>query len=223
MILPVGLEPPPFFSIVMPTFNRRTLITKAIASVFSQSFKEWELLMVDDGSTDGTFDSISKTILGDARLHYHYATNRGLPLARNIGLMMARGRYITFLDSDDQYLREHLAIRAEYLKQNPDVELLHGGVEVIGNDMVADKHDPSKLIPISECVVGGTFVIRRDLVERLQGFRDIAYGDDADFFERAEQSGASIHKIAAPTYRYYRTEEDSLTAIAEREGLKVLQ
>ena len=85
--------------------------------------------------------------------------------------------------------------------------------------MVADKRDPSKQIPISECVVGGTFVIRRDLAEGLNGFRDIPYGDDADFFARVEEAGAIIHKIDAPTYRYNRTEPDSLTAIAGREGI----
>ena len=112
-----------------------------------------------------------------------------------------------------------MQIRAEYLAQHPDVELLHGGVEVIGSDTVADKHDPSRQIPISDCVVGGTFVIRRDLAERLHGFRDVLYGDDNDFFERAQAAGAIIHKIDDPTYRYNRLEEDSLCAIVEREGV----
>ena len=100
------------------------------------------------------------------------------------------------------------------------MELLHGGVEVIGPNMVADKHDPSKQIPISECVIGGTFFIRRDLAERLHGFHDVVYGDDADFFARVEKSGAVIDKINVPTYCYNRMESDSLTAIAGREGIK---
>ena len=211
MIVPIGAEPPPFFSIIMPTFNRWRLTVKAINSIQAQIFQDWELLIVDDGSHDGTYDFVTTETDRDKRVRYHYATNRGLPMARNIGLLMSRGKYITFLDSDDEYLPEHLQIRAEYLAAHSQVELLHGDVEVIGPDTVADKHDPSKLIPISECVIGGTFVIRRDLAERLHGFRDIAYGDDADFFARAEKSGAIIHKIDVPTYRYYRTEADSLT------------
>jgi glycosyltransferase involved in cell wall biosynthesis len=211
MIVPIGSEPPPFFSIVMPTFNRWRLTVKAINSVQAQTFQDWELLIVDDGSRDGTYDFVTTETDYDKRVRYHYATNRGLPMARNIGLLMSRGKYITFLDSDDEYLPEHLQIRADYLSLYTEVELLHGGVEVIGPDMVADKHDPSKLIPISECVVGGTFVIRRDLAERLHGFRDIAYGDDADFFSRSEESGAIIHRIDVPSYRYNRMEPDSLT------------
>jgi glycosyltransferase involved in cell wall biosynthesis len=209
-----------FFSIILPTFNRAHLITHAIESVLAQTFEEWELIVVDDGSQDDTFEIIRPLVLSDKRVRYHYATNRGLPMARNLGLLMSRGKYITFLDSDDEYMPKHLQLRAEYLAAYPEVELLHGGVQVIGSNMVADKHDPSKQIPISECVVGGTFVIRRDLAERLNGFRDIVYGDDADFFARAEESGAIIHKIDVPTYRYNRTESDSLTAIAGREGIE---
>jgi glycosyltransferase involved in cell wall biosynthesis len=210
----------PFFSIILPTFNRAKLVGRAIESVLQQTFADWELIIIDDGSRDNTFEVVRPFILNDERLRYHYARNRGLAMARNTGIQMSQGTYVTFLDSDDEYSPEHLAFRAEYLHAHPEVELLHGGVEVIGPEMVADKHDPSKLIPISECVVGGTFVIRRDLAERLHGFHDIAYGDDADFFTRAEKSGAIIHKINVPTYRYNRTESDSLTAIAGREGIE---
>lgn len=220
MILPIGTKPAPFISVIMPTYNRWKLTVKAIQSVMAQTFTDWELLIIDDGSRDGTYDFVTTETDGDKRVRYHYATNRGLAMARNIGLTMAQGKYFTFLDSDDEYLPEHLSLRAEYLKAHPEVELLHGGVKIIGPDMVADKHDPSKQIPISECVVGGTFVIRCDLAERLHGFRDIPYGDDADFFARAEEAGATIHKVDIPTYRYNRLESDSLTAIAGREGIE---
>jgi glycosyltransferase involved in cell wall biosynthesis len=210
----------PFFSVILPTFNRAHLISEAIESVLHQSFNDWELIIIDDGSQDNTFEIIRSFVLNDERLRYHFAHNRGLAMARNMGIQMSRGKYITFLDSDDEYLPEHLQLRVEYLKAHPEIELLHGGVEVIGPNMVADKHDPSKLIPISECVIGGTFVIRRDLVERLESFRDVPYGDDADFFARAEQAGVIIHKIDTPTYRYNRLEPDSLCAIVEHDGVE---
>jgi glycosyltransferase involved in cell wall biosynthesis len=223
MILDIGSGPPPFFSVILPTYNRWELMEKAIESVKKQTFQDWELLVVDDGSRDGTYDFAATAFWEDKRCRYHYTTNRGLPMARNIGLMMSRGRYITFLDSDDEYLPEHLEIRAQYLTEHPEVELLHGGVEVIGPQTVADKFDPSQQIPISDCVIGGTFVFRRELAERLNGFGDILYGDDNDFFRRAEESGAVIHKIDIPTYRYNRTSEDSLCSIVEREGIESIK
>ncbi len=210
----------PFFSIILPTFNRAHRVARAIESVLAQAFTDWELIIVDDGSRDNTFEIIRPFVLKDERIRYHYARNHGLAIARNTGIQMSHGRYITFLDSDDEYLPEHLQIRAEYLDVHPEVELLHGGVEVIGPNRVADKHDPSKQIPISECVIGGTFFIRSDLAERLQGFHDVVYGDDADFFARVEKSGAVIDKINVPTYCYNRMESDSLTAIAGREGIE---
>jgi glycosyltransferase involved in cell wall biosynthesis len=220
MLLDIGSGATPLFSVIMPTYNRWKLLIRAIESLKKQTFQNWELLVVDDGSKDGTYDFAETAFDGDKRCRYHYTTNRGLAMARNIGLMMGTGKYFTFLDSDDEYLPEHLHLRAEYLAQHPEVELLHGGVEVIGPDTVADKHDPSRQIPISECVVGGTFVICRDLAERLHGFRDVLYGDDTDLYQRAEEAGAVIQKVDFPTYRYYRTESDSLCAIVEREGIE---
>lgn len=213
----------PFFSIILPTFNRARLIERAIASVSQQTFDDWELVIVDDGSTDRTFETLRPFLLADSRIRYHFAANRGLAGARNIGLELAAGEYITFLDSDDAYRPNHLELRAQRLLAEPTIDLLHGGVEVIGPDMVADKHDPSRTIPLAECVIGGTFVIRRDLAHRLGGFRDVSYGDDADFFDRAVQSQARIVKVDWPTYVYNRLEPDSLCAIVEREGIEGIE
>jgi glycosyltransferase involved in cell wall biosynthesis len=220
MHLNLGLNPPPFFSIILPTFNRAHLVARAIESVLAQTFRNFELLMIDDGSRDRTWDVVSNYVRSDPRLRYHFATNRGLAVARNLGISMASGEYITFLDSDDEYLPEHLDLRAVYLHQNPAVDLLHGGVEIVGDEYVADKHDPSKRIHLSECVVGGTFVVKRELSLQLGGYRDVPYGDDADFFDRAQTAHAKIHKVAYPTYRYYRNESDSLCAIVERDGIE---
>ncbi|MDP4198447.1 MAG: glycosyltransferase family A protein [Bacteroidota bacterium] len=216
--VPVAVAP--FYSVILPAYNRAHLIRSAIESVLEQRFSDWELLIIDDGSRDNTFKVVRELVLKDSRIRYHFAANRGLAMARNLGLTMGLGKYFTFLDSDDEYAPEHLALRAKYLQAHHEVELLHGGVEVIGPDTVADKYDPSRQIPISDCVVAGTFVIRRDLAERLHGFRDVPYGDDNDFFERAQNVGVVIHKIDSPTYRYNRLEPDSLCAIVEREGIE---
>lgn len=209
-------------SIVLPTFNRAHLIEKALRSVLAQTFQNWELIIVDDGSTDNTFATIESVLRSDPRMRYHYAANRGLAGARNTGVQISSAPFITFLDSDDWYSPEHLELRMQYLAEHPATDLLHGGITVIGSDFVADKHDPSRMIPLSECVIGGTFVIRRALVDQLGGFRD-RYGDDRDFFDRAEALGARIEKVDWPTYVYNRLEPDSLCAIVEREGVEGIE
>lgn len=210
------LTPSPFFSIILPTFNRAHLIRRALGSVLAQSFADWELLIVDDGSSDNTREIIQDYLL-DPRISYSFEVNSGPAMARNRGIASAHGGYITFIDSDDEYLPEHLQLRYNALK-NSDVQLLHGGLEIIGDPYVADMHDTTKCIPISDCFVGGTFFIKRELADALGGFRDVLYGDDSEFAERAIQHGASVLRVDWPTYRYYRDQVDSLCAIAERDG-----
>lgn len=212
-------DPAPFFSVITPTFNRGRILARAIDSVLAQSFEQFEYIIVDDGSSDDTREVVAPYLAADSRIQYRYCANQGTSLARDAGASIAHGRYITFLDSDDEYLPNHLELREHILSAEPAIELLHGGVEIIGSPYVADKNNPSVLIDIRECRIGGTFFIRRDLWKRLGGFGDVRYGDDSDFFSRAELHGALIQKTDSPTYRYYRNEPDSLCRIVEAEGI----
>ncbi len=177
------------------------------------------MIVIDDGSSDNTGDVVRVYSNIDLRISYHYSENQGAAMARNYGCSFASGKYFTFLDSDDEYLPEHLSTRAKMISIQPEIELIHGNVEVIGNPMVADRFDLTKLIPISECIAGGTFFIRRDLFNRLDGFAGIPYSDDNDFFSRARELGALISKVDRATYRYYRNEPDSLCGIAATDGI----
>ena len=96
----------PFFSIIIPTYNRASMIPKAIESVLQQTFVDWELIIIDDGSIDNTAE-IVKTYT-DSRIKYIWQENQERSVARNKGISIAKGRYICFLDSDDYYLKNHL-------------------------------------------------------------------------------------------------------------------
>src|ERR1035437_3389515 len=96
----------PVFSIILPTFNRAHMLSKAIESVLSQSFVNWELLIVDDGSTDNTALLVSNYT--DVRIQYIYQQNQERSAARNNGIVKAKGQYICFLDSDDYFREDHL-------------------------------------------------------------------------------------------------------------------
>ena len=96
----------PFFSVVIPTYNRAHLIKKTIESVRQQTFSNWELIVVDDGSTDNTKEVVLS--IDDERIHYVYQNNAERGVARNNGFHHSKGRYICFLDSDDYYEKDHL-------------------------------------------------------------------------------------------------------------------
>src|SRR5690554_3168461 len=93
----------PLFSIVIPTFNRASYITKAIESVINQTINDWELIIIDDGSSDNTFEVIKPYLL-DQRIKYQYQINQERSIARNNAVKISLGEYICFLDSDDYYL-----------------------------------------------------------------------------------------------------------------------
>jgi len=110
----------PFFSIVIPTFNRADLIVYSIESVVSQSFNDWELVIVDDGSTDNTAEVIANYSLKDSRIKYLYQANSERSVARNNGILNSTGKYVCFLDSDDFYLSNRLELLFQYLEYLTD-------------------------------------------------------------------------------------------------------
>lgn len=117
----------PFFSIILPTYNRCQMIGKAIESVMLQEEKSWELLVVDDGSTDNTKEIVES--FGDKHIKYFYQENQERSAARNKGISNATGEYICFLDSDDYYLPEHLKSFHDYLsKSNNPIAFLYSKV-----------------------------------------------------------------------------------------------
>lgn len=97
----------PRFSVIIPTYNRATVLPAAIRSVQAQSFRDWELIIVDDGSTDDTAVTV-KPFLSDERIRYHWQENKELNGARNAGVELTTGEFICFLDDDDLYLQGHL-------------------------------------------------------------------------------------------------------------------
>ena len=112
-----------FFSIIIPTFNRKSFLRVAIDSVLAQTYENFELIIVNDGSTDSTKDMI-KTY-SDPRIVYVYQENQGVSSARNTGLSKATGNFIAFLDSDDKWVKEKLAKSVEYIGKYPNISIFH--------------------------------------------------------------------------------------------------
>ena len=107
----------PLVSIIIPTYNRAEYLKRALKSVFSQTFKDFEVLVMDDGSTDNTLEIVES--FKEERIKYEWAENFGGPAApRNRGLRFARGEYIAFLDSDDEWITDKIEKQFILLKKS---------------------------------------------------------------------------------------------------------
>ncbi len=202
----------PYFSVIIPVFNRAHLLVRALDSLLQQTEKDWEALVVDDGSTDMTGIRVHRYINDTrVRIRYLYHTHRGTAYSRNAGILAASGRYITFLDSDDWYRPEHLRMRRRFLESHPDVDFLYGGLEVRGNPYVPDVYRPGRYIHVKECAVAGTFVAPREVFMEIGGFPPVPFAEDARLMEEVRRQGLNVVRLDIPTYVYDRTHRDSTT------------
>lgn len=206
----------PFFSVIICTYNRAHLLPRALDSLLLQTEADWEAIIVDDGSTDETQEVALRYLWQDNRIRMMKHQNRGVGFSRTAGIYAALGRYCTFLDSDDEYAPNHLVSRRTLLEEAPLVDILHGGVEIIGNPYVRDRFDSSKEIHLSECIMEGTMFLRREAALQLGGFGTERYGEGAALMERATALGLQIATTSLPTYRYDRTTPDSLCSTFEK-------
>ena len=109
-------------SVIMPAYNAAFFIDDAIQSVINQTFIDWELLIINDGSTDNTAEKILPWLSRDSRVHYFYQENGKQGKARNLGILKSKGEYLAFLDADDLWLPEKLSVQiVEIQKHNVDL------------------------------------------------------------------------------------------------------
>ena len=126
------LNQPPPISVILPTFNRARFLPRALESIRRQSFVNWELIVIDDGSTDDTRE-VLEDLLADLVQPYQYVyqQNQGAYAARKAGVKLARGEYLAFYDSDDLWLPHHLQRCVQALEANPDVDWVYGASRIV--------------------------------------------------------------------------------------------
>jgi|WetSurMetagenome_2_1015567.scaffolds.fasta_scaffold04859_3 glycosyltransferase involved in cell wall biosynthesis len=201
----------PYFSVIITTYNRAHLLKKALDSLIAQTESDWEAIIVDDESTDDTYAQIIPYLRSFRQIKYFSKKHSGEVETKNAGISLSTGKFITFLDSDDEYDPDHLKTRKLILDFNPSVRFLYGGVHIIGNQYVPDMFDYSRRINLNECAIGGTFFIERLTLIKLNGFAPIALGTDSDLFERAKKEAIPMKETKIPTYIYHHENEDSIT------------
>ena len=122
----------PEVSVIIPTYNRSFYLRQAVESVLNQTFSDFEVIVVDDGSTDDTEAVMQE--FSDSRIHYFHQSNRGRSVARNNGFNHAQGEYIAFLDDDDLFLPEKLRTQIALLEQRPALGFVASGFQYVDND-----------------------------------------------------------------------------------------
>ena len=159
-----------YVDVIIPTFNRAHLLQRAIESVLNQTYKEFKLYIVDDGSTDNTLELLKK-YQGHPQIVVHTQTNHGVSAARNYAVRHSHSPWISFLDSDDEWLPQKLESQIRYLKLHPQCRFLHSeeiwirnGVRV--NPKVKHNKGPDELFKrsLEFCLISpSTVIMRKDL------------------------------------------------------------
>ena len=124
--------PDPLVSVIIPTFNRAYCVGKAIDSALGQTHQNTEILVLDDGSTDGTRDLIERSYAGDARVRYFFHENRGVTATRNWGITLCRGHFVALLDSDDTWSPWKLELQLACFRHRPEVGMVWTDMEAVG-------------------------------------------------------------------------------------------
>jgi GT2 family glycosyltransferase len=186
----------PCVSVIIPTYNRKTFVQETIDSVLAQTYTDYEIIVVDDGSTDDT-GTVLRSRYGD-RIHYLWQENQGESAARNHGINLAQGEYIAFLDSDDVWLPDKLRKQVTLLEANSKLALLFCQAQLMdtnGNDLKGSRlgfdikpEDLSlKRLYFENTITAGgsTVLVRRAALIQTGGFDlVIQFGEDWDLWLR---------------------------------------
>jgi len=181
-------------SVIIPTYNRRELVQRAIGTVLAQTRPVQEIIVVDDGSTDGTGQALASAF--GERIRVVRQDNAGVSSARNHGLRLARGRYLALLDSDDEWLPTKTQRQIEWLEARPDYGMAlcdvvrmdagHHDVELFRRrELLPEDGHILKWVLLQPSLVPASVMMRREVFETVGGFDEsLATGEDLDFHLR---------------------------------------
>jgi len=218
---------PPAVSVILPTYQRASLVGRAIRSVLAQTYADFELLVVDDGSTDATAAAVAQC--ADPRVRYlRLERNRGAGAARNAGVARSTGRVLAFQDSDDEWLPTKLESHLRALSLCGEaVGVVYSDMERIWRDGRVEYHRSPDIVPgvliapatrfYQVCGIGiQSAVIRRECLQAVGGFNEAFPAlEDLELFIRLSQRYGFQH-LERPLVRYYDTDGLSRNMPAKR-------
>jgi teichuronic acid biosynthesis glycosyltransferase TuaG len=208
----------------MPVYNAALYITEAVGSVLSQTYANWELIIVNDGSTDDSEKKIRK--ISDQRIRYVYQNNGGVSSARNTGLRLMRGVYFCFLDADDVMPSRSLASRIEAFQHNKDLTFVDGIVLRKDGDLnrIRSIYTPnfsgnpqSALLRLSSnCFLGNTWMVKRNFEYHYAFNEELSHLEDYLFFLQISKQG--LYGYVLEEILWYR--QGNNTAMSNLAGLE---
>ena len=217
-------------SIIIPAYNAERFIAETIQSVVHQTYTNWELLIIDDGSKDNTAQ-IVKSFLNDNRIKYFFQKNSGVSAARNLGMSYSSGNYLAFLDADDLWEKENLEKKIKFLDSNPDsgmvisyMQIIIGDVEKKGailQGMEGEVLDPLLLWEESSQTAPSNMLVRKEVMAEV-GCWDTELSTAADqelFFRIASKYKIGRIDQVLTNYRVHKKNMHSNIKLLERDHI----
>jgi glycosyltransferase involved in cell wall biosynthesis len=197
----------PRFSIIIPTYNRKDLLKRAIESVINQNFKDYEIIVVNDGGEN--LEDIINNFNNEKIMLIQYAVNKGLPYAKNLGIKYAKSEWIIFLDDDDEIIKNSLGKLDECIKKGlwyvaPRLYLFENKEFIFPpyQKLIYLSKKPIKSLDIRKFPFGGS-ILNRKIFEKFYFDEEIFYGEDYEFYFRLVKSNIKFKPINVVYYKYY--------------------
>ena len=201
-------------SVIIPAYNQGSYLEDCIQSVLDQTYQDFEIIIVDDGSTDNTREV--GTSFSDSRVHYIYQSNRGLSGARNTGIRNAKGSFISYLNSDDQFLPDKLKLLVQKLEADPDLGLVAGQAIVIDENGIklgeifdAPLPDEPIQLLMGNPLHVGSVLLRSEWQNRVGFFDEKLHSyEDWDMWLRLAKAGCKFGWVSEPVslYRFHHAQ-----------------
>lgn len=202
----------PRVSIVMPAYNAEQFIGEVISTILSQTFKDFELIIVDDGSTDDTAAVIKQYSSIDSRIKYYHQKNKGsarLADTINIGISKSNAPLIARADSDDPWFLDKLQRQIDFMNKNPEYVIIGGAAEVTDErgqhlyTLIApiDHEDHIRSMTLYTTLAHGSVMFTRDAFNRTGGYKNLHAVEDLDLWQRMSDEG-KVYSFPEPLFKY---------------------
>lgn len=194
----------PLISIIIPVFNRANFVKNTICTIFKQRFRDYELIIVDDGSTDD-LERVLSSEISTKQLIYVFQENQGVSSARNMGTFLAKGKYLVFLDSDD-LVTENWLFDYENAIKTSDPDIIYCGINRFRDNILVDYTDPTNPYKDGKSfgnVIPGSFCIKKTFFEIIGRYDEqITYGENTELGFRIKIANPTISFINQPNLIY---------------------